>query len=93
VLPHTRVVLHQPAAEGRSAIPDRILQADEVARVLTQLEEILAGGRRGERSRTARPAGTSPTDPSGPLGVPAGGTSGVPLCPACPRIVNADIAS
>lgn len=42
VLPHTRVVLHQPAAQGRGTIPDLILQADEVARVRNQLEEILA---------------------------------------------------
>ena len=42
VLPHTRVVLHQPAVQGRGTIPDLILQADEVARVRTQLEEILA---------------------------------------------------
>ncbi|MBI3223919.1 MAG: ATP-dependent Clp protease proteolytic subunit [Mycolicibacterium cosmeticum] len=42
VLPHTRVVLHQPAAQGRGTIPDLILQADEVARVRTQLENILA---------------------------------------------------
>jgi ATP-dependent Clp protease protease subunit len=42
VLRHTRVVLHQPAAQGRGAIPDLILQADEVVRVRTQLEEILS---------------------------------------------------
>ncbi|MDQ2586851.1 ClpP family protease [Saccharothrix yanglingensis] len=42
VLPHTRVVLHQPAARGRGTIPDLILQADEVVRVRTQLEEILS---------------------------------------------------
>ncbi|MER7013175.1 ATP-dependent Clp protease proteolytic subunit [Saccharopolyspora sp. NPDC000359] len=42
VLPHTRVVLHQPAAQGRGAIPDLIIQADEVVRVRTQLEEILS---------------------------------------------------
>ncbi|SDE02202.1 ClpP family protease [Actinokineospora iranica] len=42
VLPHTRVVLHQPAAQGRGTIPDLILQADEVMRVRTQLEEILS---------------------------------------------------
>ena len=42
VLPHTRVVLHQPAAQGRGTIPDLILQADEVVRVRTQLEEILS---------------------------------------------------
>jgi len=42
VLPHTRVVLHQPAAQGRGTIPDLILQADEVIRVRTQLELILS---------------------------------------------------
>ncbi len=42
VLPHTRVVLHQPAAQGRGTIPDLILQADEVVRVRTQLEQILS---------------------------------------------------
>jgi ATP-dependent Clp protease protease subunit len=42
VLPHTRVVLHQPAAQGRGTIPDLILQADEVIRVRTQLEGILS---------------------------------------------------
>ncbi|MEU3271065.1 ATP-dependent Clp protease proteolytic subunit [Saccharomonospora sp. NPDC006951] len=42
VLPHTRVVLHQPAAQGRGTIPDLILQADEVVRVRTQLEDILS---------------------------------------------------
>jgi ATP-dependent Clp protease protease subunit len=42
VLPHTRVVLHQPAAQGRGTIPDLILQADEVVRVRAQMEEILS---------------------------------------------------
>ncbi|SDG93043.1 ATP-dependent Clp protease, protease subunit [Lentzea fradiae] len=42
VLPHARVVLHQPAAQGRGTIPDLILAADEVVRVRTQLEEILS---------------------------------------------------
>ncbi|KJK45173.1 Clp protease ClpP [Lentzea aerocolonigenes] len=42
VLPHSRVVLHQPAAQGRGAIPDLILAADEVVRVRTQLEDILS---------------------------------------------------
>ena len=42
VLRHARVVLHQPAAQGRGNIPDLILQADEVVRVRTQLEEILS---------------------------------------------------
>lgn len=42
VLPHSRVVLHQPAAQGRGTIPDLILQADEVVRTRNQLETILA---------------------------------------------------
>jgi ATP-dependent Clp protease, protease subunit len=42
VLPHSRVVLHQPAAQGRGTIPDLILQADEVVRTRSQLERILA---------------------------------------------------
>lgn len=41
-LPHTRVVLHQPAAQGRGAIPDLILAADEVVRVRAETEAILA---------------------------------------------------
>jgi ATP-dependent Clp protease protease subunit len=42
VLPHARIVLHQPAARGQGTIPDLILQADEVVRVRSQVEEILA---------------------------------------------------
>ncbi|ACZ31197.1 Endopeptidase Clp [Xylanimonas cellulosilytica DSM 15894] len=41
-LPHARVVLHQPAAQGRGAIPDLILQADEVLRIRSDLESVLA---------------------------------------------------
>lgn len=41
-LPHARIVLHQPAAQGRGAIPDLILQADEVVRVRSDIEQILA---------------------------------------------------
>jgi ATP-dependent Clp protease protease subunit len=42
VLPHSRVLLHQPSAQGRGAIPDLILQADEVIRVRAEAEEILS---------------------------------------------------
>ncbi len=42
ILPHGRVVVHTPASEGRGAIPDLILEADEVARVRAMLDEILA---------------------------------------------------
>jgi len=42
ILPHGRVLIHAPAAEGRGTVPDLILEADEVARVRAQQEEILA---------------------------------------------------
>lgn len=42
MLPHGRVVLHQPAAQGRGTVPDLILEAEEVARVRQLLEGVLA---------------------------------------------------
>lgn len=42
ILTHGRVVIHAPAAEGRGTVPDLILEADEVERVRTMQEEILA---------------------------------------------------
>ena len=42
VLPHSRVVLHQPAARGQGAIPDLIIQADELVRMRAEIELILA---------------------------------------------------
>ncbi|WP_122816363.1 ClpP family protease [Nocardioides pantholopis] len=42
MLRHGRVVLQQPAAEGRGAVPDLILEAEEIARVRALLEELLA---------------------------------------------------
>lgn len=42
VLPHARVVLHQPGAQSRGAIPDLILHADELVRVRGEMEQILA---------------------------------------------------
>ena len=52
-LPHARVILHQPAAQGRGTIPDLILQADEVVRVRDDLERILVAhtGQSAERLR------------------------------------------
>ncbi|MFI8595657.1 ClpP family protease [Microbacterium sp. NPDC078428] len=41
-LPHARIVLHQPAAQGRGTIPDLILQADEVIRLRADIEGVLA---------------------------------------------------
>lgn len=42
LLPHARVVLHQPAAQSRGAVPDLIVHADELVRVRGDLEQILA---------------------------------------------------
>ncbi|MFE3057157.1 ClpP family protease [Nocardia sp. NPDC059239] len=42
VLPHSRIVLHQPAIRGQGTIPDLILQADEIVRMRAQIETILA---------------------------------------------------
>jgi ATP-dependent Clp protease, protease subunit len=42
MLPHARAVLHQPAARGQGAIPDLILQADEVVRLRAEMESILS---------------------------------------------------
>ncbi|MEV6065232.1 ATP-dependent Clp protease proteolytic subunit [Nocardia sp. NPDC052001] len=42
MLPHARVVLHQPAISGRGTIPDLIIQADEVVRLRGQVEDILS---------------------------------------------------
>jgi ATP-dependent Clp protease protease subunit len=42
VLPHARVVVHAPAAQGRGTIPDLILEADDVERVRSLQEHILA---------------------------------------------------
>lgn len=41
VLPHARVVLHQPAASSQGAIPDLILAADEVLRLRSEMEQVL----------------------------------------------------
>ena len=41
-LKHARIVLHQPAGQGRGTIPDLILQADELVRIRTDMEDILS---------------------------------------------------
>lgn len=42
VLPHARVLLHQPAGSGRGTIPDLILAAEEILAVRGELEEALS---------------------------------------------------
>ena len=54
MLPHSTVTLHQPSTQGRGAVPDLILHADEVLRVRGELEAALAAdtGRSVEAIRT-----------------------------------------
>ncbi|HEY1698498.1 MAG TPA: ATP-dependent Clp protease proteolytic subunit [Trebonia sp.] len=42
VLPHARVVLHQPGTQGQGAIPDLLLAADEVVRLRGEMESVLS---------------------------------------------------
>ena len=42
MLPHARVILHQPEGGGQGTIPDLILQADELVRLRAQLESVLS---------------------------------------------------
>ena len=42
VLPHTRVLLHQPSAGGQGTISDLALQAKELLRVREQMEQVLS---------------------------------------------------
>ena len=42
VLPHAKVLLHQPSSQARGALPDLAVQAKEVVRVRTEVDEILS---------------------------------------------------
>ena len=42
VLPHARVVLHQPSGGGQGTLPDLALQAKEIGRLRSEMEQILA---------------------------------------------------
>ena len=42
VLPRARVVLHQPSGGGQGTLPDLALQAKEIVRLRSEMEEILA---------------------------------------------------
>jgi ATP-dependent Clp protease, protease subunit len=42
MLPHARVILHQPGASGQGTIPDLILAADELVRLRAELEALLS---------------------------------------------------
>jgi ATP-dependent Clp protease protease subunit len=42
VLPHARVVLHQPSGGGQGALPDLAVQAKEIVRLRAETEQILS---------------------------------------------------
>ena len=42
VLPHARVLLHQPSGQGRGTIPDLILAAEEILRTREEIEQALS---------------------------------------------------
>jgi ATP-dependent Clp protease protease subunit len=42
VLPHARVVLHQPSTGGQGTLPDLALAAKEIVRLRAEMEQILA---------------------------------------------------
>ncbi len=42
VLPHAKVLLHQPSSQARGALPDLAVQAKEVARIRAEVDEILS---------------------------------------------------
>ena len=42
VLPHAKVLLHQPSSEARGALPDLAVQAKELARIRAEVEAILS---------------------------------------------------
>ncbi|TDE01051.1 ClpP family protease [Jiangella asiatica] len=42
VLPHAKVMLHQPSSQARGTLPDLAVQAKEVAKVRAEMDEILS---------------------------------------------------
>ena len=42
VLPHARVLLHQPSGQGRGTIPDLILAAEEILRIREEIDQALS---------------------------------------------------
>jgi len=42
VLPHAKVLLHQPSSQAQGALPDLAIQAKDVAKVRSEVDEILS---------------------------------------------------
>ena len=53
VLPHARVVLHQPSGGGQGTLPDLALQAKEIVRMRAEMEQVLAH-HTGQSAQTLR---------------------------------------
>ena len=82
VLPHSRVVLHQPSGGGQGTLPDLALHAKEIVRLRAQMEEILA--RHTGRDRRADPRGHRPRP--GAVGAGGGGLRAGGRDPGQPQI-------
>jgi len=42
ILPHGRVLLHQPSTQGQGDLPDLVVHAREIVRLRTQMEQVLS---------------------------------------------------
>ena len=70
VLPHARVVLHQPSGGGQGTLPDLAVQAKEIARLRAEMEQILSRAHRASVEQCARtPSGTWCSRPTEAVGV------------------------
>ena len=54
VLPHARVVLHQPSGGGQGTLPDLAVQAKEIVRLRAEMEDDPGAAHRAERRSAAR---------------------------------------
>ena len=77
ILPHARVLLHQPSARSQGAIPDLILEADEVIRLRAEAERVLSAPHRAAAGHPAARHRPRPDlHPRGGGGVRAGRPAG-----------------
>jgi len=63
VLPRARVVLHQPSGGGQGTLPDLALQAKEIVRLRSAMEEILSRHTGRSVEQSARGHGPGPICP------------------------------
>ncbi len=67
VLPHSRVVLHQPSGGGQGTLPDLALQAKEIVRLRAEMEHM--GGDRRDDAAAELPVGRRAACDRGGAGV------------------------